>query len=324
LIGLDAFFHNSIFLYDCQYHSDLLAKKSILGDCEELITKATWREIMLSLFSKGYLATLFALLSLSAMNSSLTAWECCEQPSCNRLYIGAFGGGIWSDKNRVTQYGTAFFPEPPDSIGPLSIIGEGHLKKTSTGFGGAQVGYEWSRPVCSDWVLATAGELEVFFFKHKKKGHLINQTVRGLDEHDFADSFHMNSSVILANVVLSINNDCLCGISPYVGGGIGAARVSLHKADSLQVEPPEAGVNHFNSNRNDSSWAFAAQAKIGVRYNFCQMFHIFAEYRYLYVDAANYIFGATNYPNHVPTSAWNVKVKNMNYNAFALGIQFDL
>lgn len=278
---------------------------------------------MFNLFSKGSLAALFALVSLSAMNSSLMAWECCEQPSCNRLYIGAFGGGIYSNSNKVSQYGTAYFSELT-SIGPLSVIGEGHLNKTSTGFGGAQIGYEWSNPVCSGWSLDPAGELEVFFFKHKKKGHLINQTVNGLPEHDFADSFHMNSSVILANVVLSINNDCLFGFSPYVGGGIGATRISLHKADSFQVEPVEAGINHFNSKRDDSSWAFAAQAKAGLRYNFCQRFHIFAEYRYLYVDASNYIFGATNYPTHVPTSPWNVKVRDIHYNAFAIGVQFDL
>ncbi len=134
----------------------------------------------------------------------------------------------------------------------------------------------------------------------------------------------MNSSVILTNLVLSINTDCLFGFSPYVGGGIGATRVSLHNADSFQVEPIEAGINHFNSNRNDSSWTFAAQVKAGLRYNFCEMFHVFAEYRYLYVDATNYILGATNYTTHVPTSPWNVKVKNAHYNAFAIGVQFDL
>ncbi len=268
-------------------------------------------------------AVLFALVSLGAMNSSLTAWDCCEQPSCNRLYIGAFGGGIYSNSNEATQYGTAFFSEI-HSIGPLSVIAEGNLNKTSSCFGGVQIGYEWSKPGCSGWSLAPAGELEVFFFKHKKEGHLINQTVVGLDEHDFSDSFHMNSNVILANVVLSMNNDCLLGFSPYVGGGIGAARVSLHKADSFQLVPLEPGVNHFNSNRNDSTWAFAAQAKTGLRYNFCQKFHIFAEYRYLYVDAANFILGATNISPHPPTSPWNVKVKNVHYNAFAIGFQFDL
>jgi opacity protein-like surface antigen len=274
------------------------------------------------MFNLGRLAILFAFVSLSAINSSLTACECfCEQPSCNRLYIGGFGGGIYSNSNKVTQYGTAFFPE--DLVGPLSVIAEGRLNKTSSGFGGVQVGYEWTKPLCSGWSLAPAGELEVFFFKHKKKGHLINQTVNGLSEHDFIDSFHMNSSVVLANIVLAINNECF-GFSPYIGGGIGATRVSLHKADSFQVEPIEAGLNHFNSNRNDSTWAFAAQAKAGLRYNFCQLFHIFAEYRYLYVDASNYILGATNYTTHVPTSPWNVKVKNVHYNAFAIGVQFDL
>lgn len=278
---------------------------------------------MFNLFSKRHLSALLALISLSAMTSSLMAEDCCYPCAYDRFYVGAFGGGIYSNSNKVFQYGTAYFSELT-SIGPLSVIAEGHLNKTSAGFGGLQIGYEWSTPGCSDWYLATAGELEAFFFKHKKKGHLINQTVKGLSEHDFSDSFHMNSSVILANMVLSINNDCLFGFSPYVGGGIGAARVSLHKADSFQVEPVEAGINHFNSRRNDSSWAFAAQAKAGLRYNICQLFHIFAEYRYLFVDANNYILGATNYTTHVPTSPWNVKVKNIHYNAFAIGFQFDL
>ena len=121
------------------------------------------------MFNLGRLAVLFALVSLSAMNSSLTAWECCEQPSCNRLYIGAFGGGIYSNSSKVTQYGTAFFSELT-SIGPLSVIAEGHLNKTSTGFGGVQIGYEWSKPSCSGWSLAPAGELEAFFFKSQEKG----------------------------------------------------------------------------------------------------------------------------------------------------------
>lgn len=275
-----------------------------------------------------------AFMFLSALSSSLTAWErceqppswnCCEPPSNNRLYIGAFGGGIYSSSNHVTQYGTAFFPETTTPfIGPLSIIAEGNLNKTSAGFGGVQLGYEWSKPMCSGWSFASAAELEYFCFTHKKKGHLINQTLVGLDEHDFFDTFHMNTNAILANIVLSINSDCLSWLSPYIGGGIGATRVSLHKADSLQVLPVEAGVNHFNSNRSDSTWAFAAQGKAGLRFNFCQMFHIFAEYRYLYVDACNYVLGATNYATHVPTSAWNVKVTNVSYNSFAIGVQFDL
>lgn len=279
---------------------------------------------MLNLFSKGRFAALFTFLSLSALNPSLIAGECCcEPPSTSRLYIGGFGGGIYSNSSSVEQLGTAFFPELT-SIGPLPVIAEGNLNKTSSAFGGVQIGYEWSKPGYSNCSLAPAGELEVFFFRHKKKGHLINETVVGLDEHDFANSFHMNSTAILANVVLAVNSNCLFGFSPYVGGGIGAARISLHKADSFQVEPVEAGINHFNSRRNDSSWAFAAQAKVGLRYNFCESFHLFAEYRYLYVDSSNYIFGSTNYRTHPPTSPWNVKIKNIHHNAFAIGLQFDL
>jgi opacity protein-like surface antigen len=277
---------------------------------------------MFNFCNRCRVGSLLALVSLSLINFSLTAYECCEPPSSNRLYVGAFGGGIYSDSSKISQFGTAFFPE--DILGPLSVIAEGHLNKTSTAFGGLQVGYEWSKPCGSGWSYATAGELETFFFEGKKNGHLINQTVNGLPEHDFFDTFHMNSSVILANIVFSLNSDCLFGLTPYVGGGIGATRISLNKANSLQIEPLEAGINHFNSRRNDSSWAFAAQAKAGLRYNFCQMFHIFAEYRYLYVDSSNYIFGATNYITHVPTSPWNVRVKNINYNAFDIGVQFDL
>lgn len=285
---------------------------------------------MINLFNKGLLATMFALVSLCAVNSSLLACECCEPqccepPSCNRFYIGAFGGENYSNSSTVHQFGTAFFSELT-SVGPLSVIAEGKLKKTSAGFGGIQIGHEWSKPACSCscWSLATAGEMEVFFFRHKKKGHLINNTVNGLPEHDFLDSFHMSSTAILANVVFSINNNCLCGLTPYVGGGIGATRISLDKADSFQVQPAEPGINHFNSKRDDSSWAFAAQAKVGLRYNICRLFHIFVEYRYLFVDSSNYILGATNYTTHVNTSPWNVKVKNNHYNAFAIGFQYDL
>ncbi len=262
-----------------------------------------------------------ALVALSVQ--SLAAWDCCEEPSNSRMYVGAFGGQLYSDANKMYQYGTAFFLEALG--GPLPIIADGKLNKVSPGFGGFQVGYEYSKPnLCSSWSLATAGELEVFFFNQKRNGNLINQTVVGLPEHNFADSFKVDSTVILTNVVLAMNTDSLFGLTPYVGGGIGATRLALKKADSLQTEPPEAGINHFNSRRSDSTWAFAAQAKAGLRYNFCKLFHVFAEYRYLYVDSSNYILGATNYPTHAPTSPWNVKVNNTHYNAFAIGFQFDL
>lgn len=282
-------------------------------------------ENMFNLFRKGCLLALLAPLCI--MNSSLMAWE--ESCGCesNRLYVGAFGGGLRSNSTKLTQMGTAFFTEAEG--GPLAVLAEGNTEKKWSGFGGAQIGYEWSRSPgsgycgCSSWTLAPAAEIEAFFYSHKKKGHLINTTDR-LPEHDFLNSFQMNTGVILANAVFSLNNSGWCGFSPYIGGGLGAARISIRHAKSLQVSPEEPGINHFNSKRSDSSWAFAAQAKAGLRYNICKSFHIFGEYRYVYLDSSNYILGSTVDPSHAPTSPWNLKMHNAQYNAFVVGIQYDL
>lgn len=281
---------------------------------------------MLSTFSKSRLIALLGLLSLTTITSSLTAWDCCDQPE-NRLYIGGFGGGIYSNATRLSQMGTAFFTEAEG--GPLAVYAKGRSKKTSVGFGGVQLGYEWSANPhtigCSDWSITPAAELEAYWFSHTHKGHLINQlSVNRLPEHDFATSFKSNTGVYLVNAVFSLNNSCYSSFTPYVGVGIGASRVSLKNASSHQEQPLEAGINHFNSRGDDSSWAFAAQAKVGLRYNFCGSFHVFGEYRYLFVDSSNYIFGGTDYPTHVPTSPWNVKVNNIQNNAFVFGLQYDL
>jgi hypothetical protein len=77
------------------------------------------------------------------MNSSLMAWECCDSCENNRIYVGAFGGGIYSDSTKLSQMGTVFFEEAEG--GPLAVNARGHSKRTSSGFGGAQIGYEWSQ-----------------------------------------------------------------------------------------------------------------------------------------------------------------------------------
>jgi opacity protein-like surface antigen len=299
---------------------------------------------MFSIFSKKSLSALLAIFSLSTMNFSLQAEEyyypsmipegychssimsdeCCYSSSCNRFYIGAFGGELYSERTRMTQTGVAFFEE--EVGGPLAVDARGRTRKTTSGFGGVQIGYEWSqRPLvgCSDWSLTTAAELEAYFYHHTKKGHLMNPSIR-LPEHDFADSLPMSVGVYLINGVITLNSCTLGNFSPYVGGGIGAANIFVRKAKSLQVEPPELGINHFNSKRSDSSWAFAAQAKAGIKFKASERFHIFGEYRFLYVDSSRYIFGATAYSNHVPTTTWNVNVNSIYYNAFAFGVQFAL
>lgn len=281
--------------------------------------------------SKCCLALLSALF-LNTMTSSLIAGENSQKGentqkskhprNCNRYYIGAFGGGIYSNSSKLSQMGTALFSEAEG--GPLAVEARGHAKKTATGFGGVQAGYEWSKylDANSSWTVAPTAEAEAYWFSRHIKGHLRNATdTERLPEHDFVDSFHANAGVYLANFILSLNNTWR--LSPYVGAGVGATRLSLHNADSSQVAPPEPGINHFNSSRHDSSWAFAAQVKAGLRYGIWR-FHIFGEYRYLFMDFSKYIFGSTVYPIHAHTTPWNVKIDNMQFSAFAFGIQFDL
>ncbi len=287
---------------------------------------------MFKLFNIKYLLAPLTFLFLSSINlsaddyyypngSSFAADDCCCDTDCNHFYIGAFGGGIYSDRIKLRQTGTAFFTEAEG--GPLAVDARGHSRKFSSGFGGVQLGYAWAPSQCSCWGISKAAEVEAFFYRHKLRGELINPTDR-LPEHDFLDSFHTNVGVFLVNGVFALENCGLGSFSPYIGVGVGAATLSLHKADSLQIDPPEAGINHFNSKRNDSDWAFAAQGKAGIKFNFCDRFNIFAEYRILFIDSSRYNFGSTVYETHAATSTWDVDVRNTWYNAFAIGIQFEL
>lgn len=276
----------------------------------------------------NYFKMMGLLVLLSCVQSTpLISWDCCNPCECNRMYIGGFGGGIYSDSTHASQLGSVFILE---SVGGAQAINaNGNLKKTSTGFGGVQIGYEWAEfsGYCdSDWSLSPGLELEAFFFNHKRKGTFFNPNVRPfLSETVFYNTFQTKSRVVMANAILALNSPCLCGFSPYIGGGIGAARIGIDHAKSFQLAPDEPGINHFNSRKSDSTWVFAGQFKAGLRYNVCDWLELFGEYRYLYLDSGNYIFGSTDYPNiHAPSSPWNVKIDNTHYNAFAFGIQFNL
>jgi opacity protein-like surface antigen len=132
----------------------------------------------------------------------------------------------------------------------------------------------------------------------------------------------MHSSVFLGNMVLSFPT-LHPGLIPYIGGGIGGARVSVNGANSLQTSPPELGVNHFNSNTDSSVWTFAAQAKAGVRMALGRNAYLFGEYRYLYVGSTDQIFGPTVYPAHAATSAWTVRFDDTSYHLATAGIGFN-
>lgn len=246
-------------------------------------------------------------------------------PITSGVYLGAFGGWGSSDSFDITQSGVAFFTAPPLNT-PLPVDAQGDADHLSIGFGGLHIGYEWLRPFYKDttWFLTPAVELEGLYFKKTAEADVVSPNPR-LGDHTFDDSFPMKTGVVLVNSVFTLNCPQMHPrLHPYVGFGLGAARISISGADSLQINPPEPNVNHFNSDTGSADWTFAAQAKLGLRYALSPHARIFAEYRLLYLGNTDYTFGSTRYPTHVETSSWVVNFDNMTYNSAALGIEFSV
>ena len=229
------------------------------------------------------------------------------------LYVSVFGGGGFASSGSVTQLGTAFFPEAAG--GPLSVNATGRTNSGGVGLAGLQLGHEWA---IGSRLLAL--EIEGLYLPDTKRATLDNPTTR-LPEHTFSDTFPMRNAALLANVVLSFPT-AYQGVTPYVGGGIGAARVSIKGADSTQINPLEVGINHFNSGPDSASWGLAAQAKAGVRVALGNGAYVFGEYRYLYIGSTDQIFGPTVDPSHVPTSEWTVRFGDMSHHLAVAGIGF--
>jgi opacity protein-like surface antigen len=167
-----------------------------------------------------------------------------------------------------------------------------------------------------------AFEIEGFYLRNGTRRATVDSPTDRLDEHTFDNTFSIHNSVFLASMVLSFPT-LHPGMTPYIGGGIGGARVSVDGANSLQTNPMEAGINHFNSNPDSSVWTFAAQAKAGVRVALGRNAYAFGEYRYLYVGSSDQIFGPTVYPTHAPTTAWTVRFDDTSYHLATAGIGFN-
>lgn len=234
-------------------------------------------------------------------------------------YLGGFGGGGISDQNKVIQNGTAFL-----SSGALSVSATGNATNDPAMVGGLHLGYEWAGwrlgKEGSNWGLLPAAELEGYYLGTTRGAQLENITPR-IPEHVFNTTFPMNMGVFLSNAVVTLRTPY--NIHPYLGGGVGAAYVSVSGADSAQINPAEPGINHFNSNSNASSWALAAQAKAGFRMDITADWWIFTDYRLLYVGPTNYTFGNTVYPTHSQTTSWNVTFGSMYYNIVVAGLGFS-
>ncbi|MBM4132925.1 MAG: hypothetical protein FJ245_04070 [Nitrospira sp.] len=190
--------------------------------------------------------------------------------------------------------------------------------------GGLHLGYEWpGRRLGKEGSgrgLLPAAELEGYYLGTTQSGRLDNATPR-IPGHAFDSTFPLNMGVFLSNAVLTLHTPYQ--VHPYVGGGVGAADVSVSGADAMQVTPAEPGINHFNSNSNASSWALAAQAKAGLRADIVPGWWLFTEYRLLYVGPTNYTFGSTVYPAHATTTPWNVTFGSMYHNIALAGVGFS-
>ena len=255
-------------------------------------------------------------LTLAIIASFVAAPAVAADGPARGIYFGALGGGGFSTTANANQFGTAFFIEAAG--GPLAVNASGRTDSGSVWFAGGQMGYEM--PYLSG--VLPAFEIEgLYLSSGTRRATLQNPNVRGL-EQTFDDTFPMTSSVLLANLVLSFPTS-YPGVTPYVGVGIGGARVAVSGANSLQLNPAEGALNHFNSGPDSSAWTFAAQAKAGVRVALGSNAYVFGEYRYLYVGSNDQIFGPTVDAGHVPTTAWTVRFGDTSYHLGAAGIGFS-
>jgi len=231
-------------------------------------------------------------------------------------YFSIFGGGGRGGSSSVTQLGTAFFLEIEG--GPLSVQATGRTNSSSVGVVGAHVGHEWSYGP----YLLPALELEGLYLSRIRQHATLNNSNVRLAEQTFDDTFPTQTAVVLANAVVGFRTPYQ-GVTPYIGGGMGAAHVSIKGATSAQTNPPEVGINHFNSGPDSSVWGFAAQAKAGVRVALGHSAYVFGEYRYLYVGSTDQTFGPTVYPTHVTTSQWAVRFGDTSYQLAVGGVGVD-
>ncbi|MBL7481082.1 outer membrane protein [Legionella bononiensis] len=236
----------------------------------------------------------------------------------NGIYLGLFGGGGYSANEGITQQGVALYP---DRIGgPFDVQANG-ADSNPAGIVGGHIGYEWAERSFGSGSLIPAAEFEGLYLRNDQSADLFHPNNRVIG-HTFEVTFPMDMGMFLTNAVLSYKSSRLGGFQPYIAGGVGAVRIFISDAVSTQVIPPEPGINHFNSDPNAADWTFAAQAKIGLKYIISEHWRVFGEYRLIHIANSDYLFGSTQYPNHAPTTPWNVHFSNMDYNTGQLGIQY--
>jgi hypothetical protein len=243
------------------------------------------------------------------------------------LYLGLFGGGGSLSSTSIEQTGISF---GQDGKADTHVDARGTSGTTGASIGGAHIGYEFNGWTLgnneSGWVLTPAAEIEGYYLGSNPSAYADNPLATF--KHDFSIQLPMNAGVFLANTIFSFKTPYSKSIRPYFGGGIGGATLSVSGAASEQLTPAEPGLNHFNTNPNASSSAFAASAKAGIRAEVYNHLSLFAEYRYLFINSSSYTFGNTNgasqgYSAHNVTTPWNINLGNQNYNMAVAGFEYS-
>jgi len=275
---------------------------------------------------KHFLIGVTASLSLVGLEASFAGTMGAPVPD-DKTYFSAFVGGGKATGVSGSMKGAAFLPSALG--GSLSVGGNGSLSATSSWMLGGHAGHQWSfhnfNHSDSTWSYAPATEVEGYYIGDTTfTGHEINNTSSRLIEHDFIATYPLDIGVFLINGVLNFKHADHVNFKPYIGLGLGVASLRISNAVSTQVDPPEPGINHFNGDTSASDIALAVQPKFGLQYSLGDTVEIFGEYRLLILSSSQYEFGATVYPGHAETTAWNGSISSHLYNLGTFGIRYDL
>ncbi len=237
------------------------------------------------------------------------------------FYQSLFGGGGTMYLDHFKQRGTKLFPASEG--GPQIVIAHGKPRHSADLMLGMNFGYNYFKlPINCDLNIVVATEVESYYLKNTIKGHLINQN-SAFANQTFYDSFPTHTGTLLFNSVVNFNMSRMPRVHPYVGAGIGTAMLTITAADSAQRNPAEPGINHFNLNTKSFNWVFAAQIKAGVKVAVVDHWRLFAEYRHLFLAPANFNFGSTQYPTHVPTTNWTVNYASTGSDMGSIGVEYS-
>lgn len=285
----------------------IIDKAHITFNKEHKMKKITSCLFMALFVSNGYSGTMGAVVA---------------EPNA---YFSVFGGGGTLNNLSIKLLGTSF--QSLASGGTLAVNGFGHTGSTSQWLVGANMGYIFQNilfPFYDQGTVKPVAEVEGYYIgKRTLNAFQTNIGSTRVEEHDFYTGAPMQSGVGLVNALLSFSHNTYSQWHPYVGGGVGAAVVSINKAHSIDLAPGEGAISYFNGSPSHANTAFAAQAKAGLNYQWTPNWSIFGEYRYLYLSPTTFTLGSTVATGHVPTSPWTVELASQSYNLGSAGIRYS-